>query len=190
MEEVINSQAEGINSDNLDAGTEVATESHESEETTQPKTKKSNVAKLLSQKNEYKKLYEDAKSKLEWAEFWEEKVQAMIDSAVAKAQASQVEVQEKESFLHTYWEEALSKVEEKKAEAPEIYGKLSYDELAKLAWVETTQQTNPNRFSFSGNTPAWLKSKRTPADLSDDELRKAAMEEVKNIAWLGWNITF
>ena len=184
MEEV-NSQAEGINSDNLDAGNEVTTESHESEETTKPKTKKSNVAKLLSQKNEYKKLYEEANAKLEWAEFSEEKVQAMIDSAVAKAQASQVEVQEKESFLHTYWEEALSKVEAKRDENPAAYGNLSYDELAKLAWVETTQQTNPNRFSFSGNTPASLKNKRTPEDLSDADLRKAAEEEIKNMGWMG-----
>ncbi len=184
MDEVT-SQDTGTNVDTLDAGNETEVESHESTEEQKPKTKKSNVAKLLAQKNEYKKLYEDANSKLEWMDFSEEKVQTMIESAVAKAQSSQVEVQERNSFLDSYWEEALSKVDDKKAENPDIYWKLPYEELAKLAWVKVEQQANPNRFSFSGNTPAWLKQKRTIADLSDDDLKQAAMEEIKTMAGLG-----
>lgn len=179
-EENINSQAEGINSDTLDEVTdEVVTEDTQEQNTEAKAKSKSNVPKILAEKNELKKRLAEAEARLENSEFNEDKVQAMIEKAVAASKHADLQANERNSFIDNYWEENLAAVEETLAEHPS----LSYEQAAKIAGVVTFEQSNPNKFSMSGNTPATIKQKKTIKDISNEDLRDWVVAELQAM-WL------
>jgi len=170
MSEEILSPDAGINADTLD---EV-----ETPEVAEPQEKPTKAAKsfkkILSEKNAAVKRADEAEAKLAWLDFNEEKVEALIQKAIAVTQVNQIKNNERTEFQSVYWDEKLAEIEWVLQEHPT----LSYSEAAKLKWLDVHKTTNPNRLSFSGNTPATLKQHKTTKDLSDDELMVWMKEEL------------
>lgn len=183
MTEEILSQAEGINSDEL-------VEEQISEEATlewadkanipeAKNTKTNNFKKLLSDKNAAIQRAEEAEAKLANAEFGEEKVEAMITKAMANASATQYKNQERDAFAMQYWDGKLEAVDA----VLEMHPTLSYEQAARMEWLEAPKSSNPNRLSFAGNTPAGLKQTKTTGDLDDATLRENMKDELR---WMGF----
>jgi len=143
------------------------------------KPKANNFKKILSEKNAALNKVKELESKLANSEFWEEKVEAMIQSAMANARASTIKNTEREAFVMNYWDAKVEAIEAVLEQHPS----LSYEQAARMEWLETPKNSNPNRLSFSGNTPASLKQSKTVNDLNDADLKSAMTEELK---WLGF----
>lgn len=177
MSEEIVSQDTGKNVDNLDAGWE------EDKQTEQPKAK-SNVAKLLAERNELRKKAQELESKLSNSDFDEDKVQAMIEQAQLKAREEAYLEADKSKFIETYGEDNIGDIE---TLIESKNGAINYSEAATLLGISNEEATkpNPNRLSFAWNTPASLKQQKTTAQLNDDDLKARANEELKSMLGIG-----
>ena len=165
MEEIM-SQVEGINSnEQVEA---------DSQETT--KTSKSNVPKLLAEKNAAIKRAEEAEAKLSaWLDM-DALTSKVIEQMKAK-ERQEVLIKEKNVFLEQFGEESLEKVEAIRTE----HQSLSYQQAAKLAWIEGMSQTNPSRLSFSWTTPSEMRSKKSFSDLDPAVQKEQANEMLKQM---------
>lgn len=174
------SQTEGINSDVLDEEViEETTEDTQNESDNENKAKsKSNVPKILAEKNKWKAEAEKYKAEAESKEFSKEQVEAMINGAIASREENNLKNQERNNFLESYWEEHVEAVEN----TLKVHPTLSYEEAANLSGIGNTQPTNPNKFSFAWNTPASIKKAKTTQTLSDDELRASLVDSFQD-AW-------
>jgi len=79
----------------------------DSENETKAAKSKSNVPKILAERNKYKAEAERYKSEAESKEFSQEQVQDMINAAMANREADNLKNQERNNFLETYGEENL-----------------------------------------------------------------------------------
>ena len=186
MSEEITSQADGIMSDGLDEGTDTTTLEHQEAtdtdgEGTENKAKKSNVAKLLSKKNAEEKRVKELEDMIANQEFNEEKVQAMIEQAQLKAKQEAYLEADRDVFVQTFWEEKLEDINAIRNQHPTM----SFTDAAKfLGLWEVAAKPNPNRLSFSWNTPSSLKQNKQTKDLDDAELRDRANSELKSMLWI------
>lgn len=186
MSQDVTSQADGTISDEVEE--EVTTETTEdtqdgAEATTETAKSKSNVPKILAEKNKWKAEAEKWKAEAESKEFDETKAQAMINQAIASQKASDLNNQERNNFIEVYGEEDLGKVDEVRKEHPS----LSHEQAATIAGVGVTQTSNPNKYSFAGNTPASIKKAKTTQTLSDDELRASLVSEFQDAGYRNAN---
>ena len=175
------SQTEGTNSDVLDEEvTEAQTEDTQTaaNETTETKSK-SNVPKILAEKNKWKAEAEKWKAEAESKEFNEEKANAMIQQAIAAQKASDFKSKERNNFLESYGEENVEAVENTLKDHPS----LTYEQAATIAGIGVTQTSNPNRFSSAWNTPASIKQAKTTQTLSDDELRASLVDSFQDAGY-------
>lgn len=173
------SQTEGINSDEVEEEVieETTEDTQESSDNETMATKsKSNVPKILAEKNKWKAEAEKWKAEAESKEFSEEKAQAMINQAIASQKAQDSKMKERNHFSDTYGEENLAAVDA----VLEQYPDLPYDAAAKIADIGVTQTSNPNKYSFAWNTPASIKKAKTTQTLSDDELRASLVNEFQD----------
>ena len=184
MSEEMISQDAGINADNLDDGgiqDDGSQDDWGQDDGNQDAPKaKSNVAKLLAERNALKKKLKDAEEKLGDQDFSEEKVQTMIEQAQLKAKQEAYLEADKNTLISEIGEEKLEDIEAIREQHPS----LSYTEAAKLAGIEATEKSNPNRLSFSWNTPQGLKKQKSTNDLSDADLKQAAASDLKDMLWL------
>ena len=173
------SQTEGTNSDVLDEEVTGAEDTQtDATETTETKSK-SNVPKILAEKNKWKAEAEKYKAEAESKEFSKEQVEAMINGAIASREESNLKNQERNNFLDVYGEENVEVVENTLKSHPS----LSYEQAATIAGVGTTQPSNPNKFSFAWNTPASIKKAKTTQTLSDDDLRASLVEWFQDMGY-------
>jgi len=125
----------------------------------------SKAKKLLSQRNEARTELEDANSRIKALE---ERFQTEDSAQVAKTNAN---------FEASYWEEALKQATEVLNQHPS----LGLEQAYQLAGG--TLQKNPTRFSTPWRTPVDLRREKSVTELSGDDLRAAAMEDIKSL-WL------
>lgn len=160
----------------VETGTEDAVTEDVKEE---PPKKKSNVAKILAEKNEYKREAMEAKKRVEELEERLSGGEVLtlkdLDSVVDKRIAEKMEVQD---FFSRY-PEAMEHKEELDAFREENPN-LSYDRAYKFFLAETNPQalldeqtnnkTRSNIYSTAGRTPPALRQEKKDFDYSDAEL--------------------
>ncbi len=176
------SQVEGINSNEVDEELidETNEDTHEGSDNETKTTKgKSNVPKILAEKNKWKAEAEKWKAEAESKEFNEEKAQAMINQALAAQKATDFKNQERNDFINSYGEENVEAVES----VLEQHATLSYEDAAKIAGIGGTTQNNPNKYSFAWNTPSSIKQAKTTKTLSDDELRANLVNKFQELGY-------
>ena len=176
------SQVEGINSNDVEEEViDETTEDTQSESDNENKAAKgkSNVPKILAEKNKSKAEAEKWKAEAESKEFNEEKAQAMINQALAAQKATDFKNQERNNFVESYGEENVEAVESVLQE----HGTLSYEQAAVIAGIGVTQTSNPNKYSFAWNTPASIKKAKTTQTLSDDELRASIVDQFQEMGF-------
>ncbi len=173
MTEEIKSQDSGINEDTVnEEETQEETQTEDTQEEGQwddskTTTKgKSNVPKILAEKNKWKAEAEKWKKEAESKEFNEDKAQAMINQAIAAQKESDFKNKERNNFLESYWEENLEAVESTLKEHPS----LTYDQAATIAGLGITAPSNPNKYSIAWQTPSSIRKPKTVKTISDDEL--------------------
>lgn len=175
------SQDSGINEDEVnEETTEETTEDTQTETTEESKDTnkgKSNVPKILAEKNKWKAEAEKWKKEAESKEFNEDKAQNMINAAIAAQKASDFKNKERNNFLETYGEENLEIVEATLKE----HDKLTYEQAAMISGIGITQPSNPNKYSFAWNTPASIRKPKTVETISDEELRQWVVAELQNM---------
>jgi len=180
MTEEIKSQDAGINADTVDEETietEVEeTQTEESKDTKATTKGKSNVPKILAEKNKWKAEAEKWKAEAESKEFSEEKAQALIQQAIAESKMNDLKANERNNFLETYWEENLEAVESTLEQHPS----LTYEQAATIAGIGFTQPSNPNKYSVAWNTPSSIRKPKTVADISDDDLKAKLVAEFQD----------
>ena len=177
MSEEILSQSEGISSDGLDEGTVLNNESTETveTETTQPKTnKKSNVEKLLAERNKLRKENEQLKAGGQDID-----LSAEVQKALQQIESNKKTEVEKTELIQNFWEEKFADIQ---AKIDEKQGAITPKEAAILLWLEVKQQ-NPNKFSFAGNTPQTIKKPKTISDVSDADLLEWVKAELAGLGY-------
>ena len=103
----------------------------------------------------------------------------MIQKAMANATATTIQNKERDNFVMNYGDAKVEAIEAVLEQHPS----LSYEQAARMEWLESPKNSNPNRLSFSGNTPASLKQNKTSKELSDADLKAAMADELKELGF-------